>query len=189
MYCSHCGQEAAGESKFCAGCGAALEPAIGQSAPAARRADRRPVAGIVVAIVLGSIGLVWSCVELFSSLSGTAGGVKGAFFAVFPGLRDVQFLATSAGMIGNTAVLIGALMSFLFHPGGPRVVRAASWTMLVIVAIGMALTGVVISNSEAWRSLDAPTRGSFIGGIIGAAIGGVLQWVLILFLFRKTRWP
>jgi hypothetical protein len=120
-------------------------------------------------------------------LSGNPAGEQAALLATFAGLQELQLMSTSAGMIGNAAVLIGALMTFLFHPSGPQVVRVASWGMLVMTVLGMALTGLLILNSAAWPFLDPPTKGGLLGGIVGAGIGGVLQWGFILFLFRKNR--
>jgi hypothetical protein len=186
MYCSQCGCEAIPESTFCAGCGAVLGASSSEPPPVKRQISSRPVAGIAVATVLGGIGLLWACAQLFSSLSSAPGGVQAALFITFPGLQEAQFTTTAAGMLGNAAVLIGALMSFLFHPNGAKVVRVASWVMLVAVVLSAGVTGTLVTNSAAWPSLDAPTKGGLIGGVVGGAIGGALQWGLILFLFRKA---
>jgi hypothetical protein len=186
MYCSQCGREATQESTFCVGCGVVLGASSSEASPVKRQIGSRLVAGIAVATVLGGIGLLWACAQLFSSLSSAPGGVQATLFMTFPGLQEAQFATTGAGMLGNAAVLIGALMSFLFHPSGAKVVRVASWAMLVAVVLSAGVTGMLITNSAAWPSLDAPMKGTLIGGVVGGAIGGALQWGLILFLFRKA---
>jgi zinc-ribbon domain len=191
MYCSRCGRELPGGAAFCAACGTPRTPLASRSAEytaAGVQAGRRPVAGIVVAGVLGSVGLLWSCVAVLSFMSGPT-GVQGLLFRAFPGLQDIQFLTTSAGMVGNAAVLIGAVMSFLLHPAAAKVVRVSSWAMLLTIGVSTVVTGAVIFGSAAWPSLEAPARGSLMGGLVGGAIGGLIQWGLILFLFRKSRWP
>ena len=187
MYCSKCGQELSEGAIFCTTCGGPLAQEAARTPKSPDQPMAKPLAGIVVGGVLGTIGLLWSTVATFSSLSSDPSGPQAQLLLLFPGLGEVQFLANSTGMIGNAAVLIGALLSFLLHPSGNSIVRITSWAMLAGVVIASLLTAAVVLNLSAWPLLQPEAKASLLGGIMGGLIGGVFQCGLIIFLFRGFR--
>jgi hypothetical protein len=54
-------------------------------------------------------------------------------------------------------------------------------------ALEAAITYFAVTEADAWLTLDAPTKGALIGGLVGATIGTFLQWGLILFLFWRNH--
>jgi hypothetical protein len=148
-------------------------------------AATRPTAGIAVATILGLVGLIWYGYALFSDLTADPAGIEATLYRAFPGYQEATLMVDSLGLAGNSALLVGTFMSFLHHPHGRTVIRVTSWIMIAIIAVWTALTANLVVSSSTWESLEAPARGSLIGGLVGGAVGGVLlQWGLILFLFR-----
>lgn len=182
MFCSQCGEAIATESVFCSACGSQVLPVRPRSSSRAQPNERtRPIAGIVVAGVLGIIGVLLSCFSLFA---GPIGNQRFMYIA-FPGLAELSLLGSIIAMGGSTAILIGALMSLLYHPAGANVVRITSWAMLAISILMGFITGIIMLTSSAWPSIDESTKLPLIGGAIGGVIGGLVQWGLILYLFRR----
>jgi hypothetical protein len=114
-------------------------------------------------------------------------GIEATIYSAFPGLQAATFIGNSLGLIGNSALLVGAFMSFFYHPHGRAVVRITIWIMIGVGVLTTAFAVNSVVSSSAWETLDAPRRGALLGGIVGAAIGGVLQGGLILFLFRNRQ--
>lgn len=60
---------------------------------------------------------------------------------------------------------------------------------MLLAIVGMfAASYFAVTGSDAWATLDAATRGSLISGLIGGMLGGLFQWGLVLYFFRKRRW-
>ena len=184
MYCSNCGALIGEENLDCQKCGR-----IGDGKPPSLTiSGQRPMAGIVVACILGLIGIVWSGIVLFRDIFGLPSSIEVQLFQIFPELQTTGFLSNSLGFVGSTAVLIGAILSLLDHPNGKRTVRITCLSMLSVVLLFTTLSLLNFTGSPHWSSIDLPVRGSLIGGVIGGAIGAAIQWGLILYLFRKRKW-
>jgi hypothetical protein len=147
---------------------------------------KRPTAGIAVATIFGLVGLTWSGYAMFSELTTEPAGVQATLYHSFPGYQEAALIGVLLGLAGNSALLVGAFMSFLYHSHGTTVVRATSWIMIALIVLQAVITMNLVVSSSTWVTLDSPTRGSLMGGLVGGAIGGALiQWGLILFLFRS----
>jgi hypothetical protein len=108
------------------------------------------------------------------------------FYRAFPGFRDATFMVNFLDLGGNSALLVGAFMSFFHHRHGRTVVRTTSWIMIGVIVLAEALIGNLVVRSSTWESLDAPAKGAYlIGGFVGGVVWAFVQWGLILFLFRN----
>jgi hypothetical protein len=192
-FCVKCGWEYDEklENNFCAKCGFDLRKdasvqseLLSTTASAHGQTDKKPIAGIIVAVVLGIIGLLWSFAVLFHSLYGSPSSIQIALQQIFPSLQIKTYIGLSFALIGNSALLIGGLMAYFSHPAGAKTVRITAYSMIAATALLTVLTLFATIGDEAWPTLDAPTKGALIGGLIGGVIGAVLQWGLMLFLFR-----
>jgi hypothetical protein len=140
-----------------------------------------------VALVLGIIGLLWTSAEFFHTLYGTPSSTQVALLQTFPSLQTKSFIGLSFALMGNTVLVIGALMAHLNHPNGAKVVRVTSYSMIALTVLLVAITCFAVFGADAWPTLDAPTKGAMIAGLVGGIIGAVLQWGLIVFLFRERK--
>ena len=202
-FCVKCGlqYDESTEHSFCARCGSDLrkitseQQAIPEPSPIQPPSSiiqnqpnyKKPVAGIIVALVVGVIGVIWSCAELFHNLYGNPSNVQVLLYQTFPALQIKNLIGFSFALLGNAVLVIGALMAHLNHPNGAKVVRATAYSMIALTALLVAIACFAVFGSDAWPTLDAPTKGAMIGGLIGGTIGAVFQWGLILFLFRKCK--
>lgn len=182
MYCSGCGKVVAENAQFCSSCGAR---AGGGAAPV----EKRPIAGIAVGTVFGIVGLVLSIAAIFKSLYSNPAGVEAALYQAFPALQTTNFFGATLALVGNSALLIGVLLAFLRHARGHKTVRVTSYCTFAALAVLFVISYLAVTGATAWQTLDAPTKGSLIGGLSGGVIGSAMQWGLTLFLFRKSRWP
>lgn len=187
MYCSSCGTLLAHGAQFCNGCG--TRTATGAAASGALSTEKRPVAGIAVSAVLGTIGVVWGFVAMYKAIYADVEGMQAAIYQAFPAFQNVALLGSSIGILGSAALLIGVVLVLLRHANGPKTVRITSYCMLAAALLVLVASYFAMASAPSWQTLDASTKGALLGGIIGGAIGGLAQWGLILFLFRNSRWP
>jgi hypothetical protein len=146
---------------------------------------KRPTAGIAVATIFGLVGLIWSGYAVFSELTTEPAGVRATFYRSFPGYQEVVLIGVSLSLVGNAALLVGAFMSFLYDQLGRTVVRVTSWIMIALIVLQTFITINLVVSSSTWETLDSPTRDGLMGSFVGAALGGaVIQWGLVVFLFR-----
>lgn len=160
-----------------------------QPLPDSPSAEKRPIAGIAVGTVFGVIGVAWSISAIFKFLYSNPAGVEAALYQAFPDFQVISFFGASLGLVNNTTLLIGVLLAFLRHPKGHKTIRITSYCTFAALVLLFAISYSTVTGAAAWQTLDARTKGSLIGGLIGGVLGGTLQWWLVLFLFRKTRWP
>jgi hypothetical protein len=183
MYCRSCGKQIARGAGFCGACG---QPVAAEGLSVVT--DKQPIAGIAVAIIVGVIELIWFAVHMFQLMNSYPSGIQADLYRAFPALNGIALFSDSIAMIGYSTLLIGALMGLLRHPKACKTVRITSYCMLVAQLAMAALTLFAITLAPAWLLLDAPTKGSLLGGIIGGALGVVFVWGLLLFLFRRSKW-
>jgi len=148
-------------------------------------AARRPTAGIAVATIIGGVSLIWYCHVLFTAFATDPAGTDATMYRSFPGYQGASLMLNSLGLLGNSALLAGALMSFFYHPIGRTVVRVTSWTMIAVIVLAEVFIGNLLVSSPIWESLDGQTKGGIIGGFIGGAVAGFIQWGLLLLLVRN----
>ena len=128
---------------------------------------KNPVAGIIVALVVGAIGVIWSCAELFHNLYGNLSNVQALLYQAFPALQIKNYIGHSFALLGNAVLVIGALMAHQNHPNGVRVVRVTTYAMIGMTVLLVAIGCFAVFGADAWATLDAPTKGAIIGGLIG----------------------
>lgn len=139
--------------------------------PTSSQADR-PIAGIIVALVLGIINIIWFGAVIFRG----------------PPTELRSLFGVGIAFVGNTVLVIGALLSYARHPSGNRTVRITCYSMLVLLVLQEAMMFTDVKAWPKWSSLDPIVAYSVVVGIVGVVIGTALVWIFILFLFRKRRW-
>lgn len=182
MYCMSCGTQIAQGAQLCGTCGKKT-----RANGSAVIADKRPIAGIAVAGILGFIGVLWDIAAIFKNLYSQPTGVEADLYQAFPALQIITHFSPFLSITGNSALLIGTLMAFLRHPNGYKTVRITSYCMLLAVLGIFVASYFAVASAVPWRMLDPITKGGLIGGLVGGALGGTLQYSLILFLFKKNR--
>jgi len=148
----------------------------------------RPVVGIVVASLIGAFEFIWSGTASFRSFYFEPSGETATFNALFPGTATIRMAGENIAVAGALALLIGTTLSFVQHRHGNKTVRVTCYCMIGCMFLSVTSLFLAMGLSPSWGSLDAPTKGAVIGGLIGAGIGGMFEWGLILFFFRKRRW-
>ena len=141
-------------------------------------ARKKPVAGIVVALVLAGINILWSCVAF--AVGPTTREV--VLYNAFPGLESIALMSTSAWIIGSAALVIGAILAQLDHSAGTATVRATSWAMIAYILLATIMILNCCHSAPAWNRLNEVEQLNVTSGLVGAAIGGVLQFGLILLM-------
>jgi len=175
-----CGAQIAQGAQLCGKCGKQAE-----AKGSAVIADKRPVAGIAVAGILGFIGVVWDIAAIFENLYSQPTGVEADLYQAFPALQIIAHFSPFLSIAGNSALLIGTLMAFLRHPNGCMTVRITAYCMLLAVLGIFVASYFAVAAAVPWHMLDPITKGGLIGGLVGGMLGGTLQYSLILFLFKK----
>jgi hypothetical protein len=197
-YCVKCGleYEEKQDNNFCARCGCGLRKS---APPILQRAQntfeqlppgqpqKKPIVGIVVALVFGTTGLLWCFAVLFHLLYGTPGSAQVALQQIFPSTEGTKYIGTSFGLTGNAVLIIGALLACFNHPKGAKVVRITSYCMIGLTFVSFVISYFLITDADAWQTLDASMKGGIIGGLIGGMIGSFFEWGLLLFLFRNRQ--
>jgi len=183
MFCKHCGSAIDNGSLFCASCGLKLDGEVNAKNPL----SNKPIAGIVVAIVFGSINILWSSYSLINDLSGNVGTIDIMLSGLFPHYIASKLIGQFALLILSTIIIIGALLSFFQHPKGNKLVKLICWVTIVYMIIFVSIDYILITTSDNWVKLSQVLKSTLIGGIIGGLIGGALPNILILFLFRKSH--
>lgn len=171
-YCPHCGRPIATFSRE--------EEAQRWSGKIARESlaitslygkSKKLVAGTVIGGVLGVVGLLVA----LSSLN--LGAAELILIAQKPILASFMRLSSAVGLLANSVLLIGVILSVLNHPRGPEVVRITCATWAIVIALLGVLWRFIVAGSE----LDNPTR------TIGDVIGGLFQCGLIYYFFRESE--
>jgi di/tricarboxylate transporter len=134
----------------------------------------RPLAGIVTACVLGGVTLAWTLLP--REPAATEWG------------PDVQNVSNGVHLLGCTALLIGALLSLAGQRVGNRIVRGTSWLMIVAV-LGLMLMTWRLASMGAEAELGENAAAVLGGVALVTALFGIAQWVLYLYLFRRSRYP
>jgi FtsH-binding integral membrane protein len=161
--CPDCGHEVSTAAPACIHCGRPL-------AAAAAPAPPKPIAGIVIACVVGLPTLIWS---LLPGDPTTAD------------LGPAQGMSRGVHMFGCTALLIGAMLSLAGHRRGNAVVRGTSWVMIAVLG---AILLMILPRASAELT---PEFGSgyvvpFMIIMTGFMLG---PWLLYLYLFRRSKYP
>jgi hypothetical protein len=149
----------------------------------------RPIAGIITAIALNGIGIVWTGANLFSFLVSRHVGHKSEFYNLFPELEGAGILQMSMWLICSFVMIVGALMSQVCHPMGNQTVRAAAWVLAFVELVIPTYMVRFVTDTVYWRLFEANHKIALLIALIGGAVGGLFKAWIFLFLFRKSRWP
>jgi hypothetical protein len=171
--CPDCGREVSTAAPVCIHCGRPLAepaPAVASAAPA----PAKPMAGIVTALVLGVLHIVWAL---------------GRDPASTERAREVNSLIDGVHTLGNAALIIFALLSLSGHRAANGMVRALSVMMMLAICGCMLLTWDVAEDMLA-QGNTPPGAGGFVGAVVVVSTAiQVAPWLLYLYLFRKSRHP
>ena len=159
--CPDCGGRVSTLAPACIHCGR----------PLAR--PRRPVAGIVTAVLLGVLSIILAV--LFPVDRSTPVDVK-----------QVQWLLKGAHLLGNAALLAGVMMSLGGSPRGNRAVRAASKTMILLLLLAMGVLWTVLGRHT---YVDGGPELNWTSLVFTITLILTAPWLLYLYLFRKSRYP
>jgi drug/metabolite transporter (DMT)-like permease len=159
--CPDCGREVSDAAPACVQCGHPFTAA-----------RAKPVAGIVVACVLGVLTLLWAL---------------GVSPSASPQAVEAREMSNAVHTLGSVLLLIGALMSAAGHRWGNRVVRATSWLMVVLVPMMLLAAREVLAERAL---IEGRTLVEGFGWVVAVAmVVGLAPWLLYLFLFRRSKYP
>ena len=193
--CPECGRQVSDAAPACPTCGYPLhrvavatapvaaappiEPAVASAAPP------KPIAGIVVGGVLSAYGVLSGLIAM-GRLDHMA---QNFIVQSVPALMPLKLLGLALGLLVDTCVLIGVLLALAGSRAGHRVVRIASIAALVVF-LPLAMLGLlVVMGSPAWSGFSGPLSAAFVGAVVGGMVGTVVQFGLLLYLFRRSRYP
>ena len=176
VLCPECKAEVPEHTAACPKCGRTFK---------ATPVVKKPIIGLVVAAILGAIGLWWALSSFM------AGAIDPALCAIMPALAPCTLLNASVNSLGNSILLIGVVLTAFGHQKGPRIIRITCILMLVAtILLGGWLFSLVWMYSLVSGSLNAMEpqfRAGFVAGIIGSSTGGIFVWGVIAIFFRKSR--
>lgn len=168
--CPDCGREVSTAAPACIHCGRPLaEPA----SPAAYAAPDRPMAGIVTALVLGTLLIIWVLRREKASTEE---------------MQSVNTLINTVHTLGNAALLIFALLSLQGHRAANGMVRTLSVGMVLAIC-GFMLVAWGVARDMLTQA-DAGSSRGFVGAVVViSTLMQVAPWLLYLYLFRRSRYP
>ncbi len=150
------------------------------------REAKRPMVGMAIATMLGIGGLIRSASVLSSAMITLPAGVQATLHHSSAEYQVAALIGASVTLVGYCALLLGVFMTFSHLPHGRSVVRITSWIMMAVIILQTVLLTNLVARSSTFESLAGPASGGLLGGLVGSAIVGVLvQWGMILFLFRN----
>lgn len=175
--CPDCGREVSTAAPVCIHCGRPFMDPAASPAPAAppvAQADK-PMPGIVTALVLGVLTIVWM---LLRDEPAT------------PQAEEVGSLVTAVHMLGNVVLVIAALLALAGRRAAHGWIRSLSVVMILAICGLMVVVWSIVETVIA-ESPPLPQGGR---GMLGAIflLSTVFQlapWMLYLYLFRSSRYP
>lgn len=159
--CPDCGGQVSTLAPVCIHCGR----------PLAR--VRRPMAGIVTAMLLGVLSIVLAV--LFPVDRYTPADVS-----------QVQWFLKGVHVLGNAALLAGVMTSLGGHPRGNQVVRAVSRVMILVLLLAIGVLWTVLGRHT---HVDGGSDQNWTPLVVAVAVILTAPWLLHLLLFRRSRWP
>lgn len=168
-------------ANFCSSCGerVSVEPK-----------SARPILGISIGVILGMVGLSMALYGTVTNYTVGADSSQTKAFEMIPGLSYVFYIAPVAGVICNLGLISALAWTFFRKPSGPAFVRAAIYVRFAAAVLEHGASYYLFSTSPIWQLLvDAQTKSAFSGRVLGSLIGTALESALLLYLFRKSRWP
>lgn len=142
-----------------------------------------PTMATVAAVVAGLIGLlgaVWS----FNELLGLSPGAQ-IFAAFLPGLVLVNKAQLLAGLMTDSALLVGAIQWMRKDVRGPVIVWGFAWVLLGLCVLGMLVIPVFGPFTTSWGQLQALNRGQLVGDAISLGFRGLVPTAILVLLMWK----
>lgn len=172
--CPDCGRDVSTAAPACIHCGRPLAAPSAPAPAAAAPGPEKPMAGIVTALVLGVLMIIW---------------VLRREPARSAEMRDVNSVVNAIHTLGNTVLIIGALLSLAGHRAGNRMVRTLSILMIPAICGVMLLAWDTVTMLVEPK-VDEPNAAALLGVITAISTAfQVAPWLLYLYLFRKSRYP
>lgn len=178
--CPDCGREVSTAAPACIHCGrplAAAAPAASAAPPGPAVPDAdKPMAGIVTALVLGVLMIIWFLLRDEPST---------------PEGEEVATLINAVHMLGNTVLIIAALLALAGRQAAHGWIRSLSVVMLLAIPGSMLVAWNIAVAMIAAESATFPEggRGMLAAIFILATLMQLVPWMLYLYLFRKSRYP
>lgn len=194
MYCTHCGRRSPAGAKFCPDCGAettqldASQEAqqLAQTAQYAKQVSLKTEAKLPL-VIAGVIGMVTMILAILAIMG------FGALSLNHPSLIGGGGVFLSAvDLLIAAAMLTGAILGFLEHPFGTKILWIACWTGCV--------HSLVFSVYVAWHPISRAAQIDFqvypalvtIVGLLSTLAGDVIRYGIVLFLLwrlmRNAKW-
>jgi hypothetical protein len=182
MFCSSCGNQVSLSDKFCRTCGALIAaqenisadteaqppPSLKRTEVAGSQQPSRPVAGIVVSMIMGGIITLLNLVLLIQYVS--------------TGLQQdeqVMFLfMAGAEMLVGASLATGGVLAHLGHRNGVHVMRITCWAGTALLFV----SGILVYKPDALHPGAA-----IVGAVIGAVVGAFIRYGIVLILIRNHR--
>ena len=157
-----------------------MEEAENISTPAGR-----PTFGIVLALILSVSALV----VIINNFGDLLSPQNAPVYRPYPGLRAWIFFSKSIAFVGHSTIAIGAILSYRRHPKGNEIVRIGQWCVLIFALIGKLVAYRIVRGSVHWDSFPQPDKDFVEHDFLTVVLGAIVQSWLILFLFRRSKWP
>lgn len=134
--------------------------------------QQKPVIGISIALVLGGAGLIVGLLSINeAAINGQMIGI-GAMPALLMSLANIA---------ANAVIMVGAIMLIMDRLAGGRAIRLTSFIMLLITAFSTLYAYYAITAGPVAGTLS---ESAMTGSVIGAGIGGAVQWLVLMLLLR-----
>jgi hypothetical protein len=151
--------------------------------------DDRPLVGIVIGGLFAIVSLATSVAQHMRRHEPPSDGKLRELMELFPEFLLFGRVGAFFGYVLFFSLLVGVVLSFLRHPSGNATVRTTSY-----IAIGIAvLSGIglyfSVTRSPNWATLQDTMRLGMYAAFLSWAVVGPAAWFVMLFLFRKSRWP
>jgi hypothetical protein len=135
---------------------------------------------VVVALVIGGLGALFSLINVLQALAPSDPNVRG-LYAVAPFFQMNNLLVNLAGLGLNAAIIAGAWRVYRGDESGRQLVGRAAFFLLLLVGAWYMLTVLAALMTGALTG----NRGAVIGTSTGAAAVAGIQAGLVYLLFRE----
>jgi hypothetical protein len=150
---------------------------------------KKPKAGIAIALFLGLVSICWNGLSFVDFVTTDPSSDRARLMReFFPGVHLSGFISGLFGTASSFVLVLGAFVSLMGERAGNAVVRFISWIGVVVAPVLAFFNLFLILGSEGFKY--ASDQGFFeaMGAIIGAAIGNMIQWIVIIYFFRKSEY-
>jgi hypothetical protein len=151
--------------------------------------DDRPLVGIVIGGLFGIISLATSVAQQMLRHEPRSDGQAGELMELFPEFLLFGRVGTYFGYVLSFSLLVGIVLSFLRHPSGNATVRATSYIAIGLSLLLGAALFFSVTRSPNWATVQGSMQLGLYVAILSLAFVSPAVWWVMLFMFRKSRWP